>query len=76
MIDTIDPVSAMKLVSCGSSLAATWMHMGFLIAHELGYSFPCAAGDCARDDGSMCVGFGPGHLQQGLHRLAELAKNK
>ena len=69
MSDTIDPVSTLKLVF--------WAHMGSpIVAHEWGYSFPCTAGDCARDDRSMCVGFGPGLLHKGLQCLAELAKNK
>ena len=46
MNDIIDRVSAMKLAFFESS--------AFGIPNS--YSFPCAVGDGARDDGSICVG--------------------
>ena len=61
-----------------SILAATRMHMvpRIVASQPMGYPFSCATVDGTWDDSSMCVGFGPGDLHQGLHGLAEVAENK
>ena len=75
MIDTIDPVSAMKLVFRVSILKAKRMHVGspIVAAHTKGViRFPVRRVMMHDMTVRMIfVGFGPGHLNQGLHHLAE-----